>query len=137
MLLLKKRYFIPELLLLLILILLFFFSSITKDYLVKHSEKMIGRKLEIAELHFNYARTALQVKNLVLYEENKIDTFASFNELYINLNPWRLPFREYSVSEFRLVQPYLQVIQNGDKFNFDSLIPKEDSLSNKDTTRTK
>lgn len=134
MFLLKKRYLIFEILLIIIFVLLFFLSTFTKDYLVKHSEKMIGRKLEIGELHFNYARTALQVKNFVLFEENKTDTFASFNEFYINLNPWRLPFREYSVSELRLVHPYVQVIQKGDKFNFTSLMPKKDSLVKKDTT---
>lgn len=131
----KKRYILLGVLSLLIFIILFFASDFTKNYLMKNSEKLIGRQLEIGELHFNYAKVAVQVKNLVLFEANKTDSFASFSEFYINLNPWTLPSSEYSVSEIRLVNPRIQVIQDGEKFNFDSLIPKEDSLAVIDTTQ--
>ena len=131
----KKRYLIPGILLLAIAVFLFFLSDFTKNYLVKNSEKLIGRKLEIGELHFNYAKIAVQVKDFVMYEDNQTDPFASFSEFYININPWTLLTNEYSVSEIRLVKPQIQVIQNGEQFNFDSLIPKEDSLQVKDTTQ--
>lgn len=131
----KKRYFVLGILVFLIFAILFFLSTITKDYLVKNSEKLIGRKIEIGELHFNYARVAVQVKNFTLFEDNQTDQFLSFSEFYINLNPWTLFSNEYSVSEIRLVNPRIQVIQDGEKFNFDSLIPKEDSLEVKDTTQ--
>lgn len=91
--------------------------------------------MTVGEIHFNYAKVTVQVKDLVLFEANQTDSFASFNEFYINLNPWTLPSSEYSVSEIRLVNPRIQVIQDGEKFNFDSLMPKEDSLSVKDTTK--
>ena len=131
----KKRYIALGTFSLIIVTVLFFASTFTKDYLVKNSEKLIGRKLSIGEMHFNYAKIAVQVKDLVLFEANQTDSFASFNEFYINLNPWTLPSSEYSVSEIRLVNPRIQVIQDGDKFNFDSLKPKEDSLAVKDTTK--
>ncbi|MBL7971940.1 MAG: DUF748 domain-containing protein, partial [Prolixibacteraceae bacterium] len=133
--LIKKRYIILGVIILAILTTLFFLSTITRNYLVKNSEKLIGRKLAIGEIHFNYAKVAVLVKDFVLFEDNGADSFASFSELYINFNPWTLPSGEYSFSEIRLVRPQIQVIQNGEKFNFDSLIPKEDSLSVKDTTR--
>lgn len=131
----KKRYFVLGIFAFLIVSILFFASTFTKDYLVKNSEKLIGRKLTIGEMHFNYAKVAVQVKNLVLFEANKTDSFASFSEFYINLNPWTLLSREYSVSEIRLTNPRIQVIQDGEKFNFDSLMPKEDSIAVKDTTQ--
>lgn len=131
----KKRHIAVGIILLIITTLLFFLSTFTKNYLVKNSEKLIGRKLEIGELHFNYSKVAVQVKNFVLYEANPTEQFASFSEFYINLNPWTLFSNEYSVSEIRLVNPQIQVIQNGELFNFDSLIPKEDSLAVKDTTK--
>lgn len=133
----KKRYFVLGIFALLIGAILFFLSTITKDYLVKNSEKLIGRKLTIGEMHFNYAKVAVQVKDLVLFEANQTDSFASFNEFYINLNPWTLLSSEYSVSEIRLVNPRIQVIQDGEKFNFDSLKPKPDSVQVKDTTQNK
>ena len=46
-----------------------------------------------------------------------------------------LPFREYTISEIRLVNPRIQVIQDGEKFNFSSMMLKEDSLAVKDTTK--
>jgi hypothetical protein len=131
----KKRYFVLGASFLSIFAVLFFASTVTKNYLVKNSEKLIGRKLAIGELHFNYAKVAVQVKDLVLFEPNKTDSFASFNEFYINLNPWTLPSSEYSVSEIRLVNPRVQVIQDGEQFNFDSLMPKEDSLAVKDSIK--
>ena len=62
----KKRYFVLGIFAFLIVAILFFLSTITKDYLVKNSEKLIGRKMTIGEMHFNYAKVAVQVKNLVL-----------------------------------------------------------------------
>lgn len=131
----KKRYLIPGIILCILAIFLFFLSDITKNYLVKNSEKLIHRKIEIGELHFNYAKVAVQVKNFAMYEDNKTDQFLSFDEFYINLNPWALLQNEYSVSEIRLAEPKVRIIQNGNKFNFDSLMPKDSSEVKKDSTK--
>lgn len=104
-------------------------------YLVKNSEKLIGRKIEVGELHFNYAKVAVQVKNFVMFESNKTDQFLSFKEFYININPWTLLQNEYSVSEIRLTEPKIQIIQNGEKFNFSSLMPKDSTHVKKDSTK--
>lgn len=130
----KKRYLIPGIILGVLAIFLFFLSDIAKNYLVKNSEKLIGRKISIGELHVNYAKVALQVKDFVLFEDNKTDQFLSFSEFYINLNPWTLLQNEYSVSEIRLAEPKVQIIQDGDKFNFDSLMPKDSTEVKKDST---
>lgn len=130
----KKRYLIPGIILLVLAVFLFFLSDIAKNYLVKNSEKLIHRKIEIGELHINYAKVALQVKNFVMYEDNKTNQFLSFSEFYINLNPWTLLQNEYSVSEIRLAEPKVQIIQDGEKFNFDSLMPKDSAEVKKDST---
>jgi hypothetical protein len=131
----KKKYIVLASLVLLVFISLFFLSTITKNYLVKHSKSLVGRKLAIGEMHFNYLKVTLQVKDLVLFEENETDSFVSFSELFVNFNPWTMIRNEYSFSEIRLADPRIQVIQDGDKFNFDSLMPKEDSVKTKDTTK--
>lgn len=130
----KKRYLIPGIILGILAIFLFFLSDLAKNYLVQNSEKLIHRKIEIGELHFNYAKVAVQVKNFAMYEDNKTDQFLSFDEFYINLNPWALLQNEYSVSEIRLAEPKVRIIQNGNKFNFDSLIPKDSTEVKKDST---
>lgn len=134
---LKKRYYFIGVFILIIFALLFFLSTITKNYVVKNSEKLIGRKIEIGELHFNYAKVSVQVKDFKLYEDDKTTPFVSFAELYVDFNPWYLISGEYNFSEIRLVQPKVEVIQNGDKFNFDSLMPKADSTQKKDTAENK
>ena len=128
---------IPGMILVILVVFLFFLSSISKNYLVKNSEKLIGRKIEIGELHFNYIKVSVQVKNFVLYEANQTDQFVSFSEFYINLNPWRLLTNEYSVSEIRLTEPRIKVIQNGESFNFDSLMPKDSVEVKKNPTANK
>jgi hypothetical protein len=128
---------IPGIILVIFAVFLFFLSSISQSYLVKNSEKLIGRKIEIGELHFNYAKVAVQVKNFVLYEANRADQFVSFGEFYINLNPWKLLTNEYSVSEIRLTDPRIQIIQNGESFNFDSLMPNDSTEIKKDSTANK
>lgn len=110
------------------MLILFFLSSIVKNYVVKNSEELIGRKLELAELHFNYAKVSARIKGLNLYEQNGKDSFVSFNELYINISPWKLISGEYSVSQIYLDGLHLSVIQDSSKFNFDDLLTGNQSV---------
>lgn len=96
-------------------------SSIVKYWVNKNSEQLIGRKIEISQLHFNYAKVSARVKGFTLYELDKKTSFISFDELYINVNPWKLLSGEYSVSEIYLEGLNVSVIQKSDKFNFDDL----------------
>jgi len=124
---LKKRYGFIGVLFLIVFFFLFSFSFIVKGYLIKYGEKATGRKIAIGELHFDYARVAVRAKDLVLFEENKSDPFLSFSSLYINFNPWALIRGEYSFSEITLVRPWIHIVQDGEKFNFDSLFPVKDT----------
>ncbi|HBL76978.1 MAG: hypothetical protein A2W90_19600 [Bacteroidetes bacterium GWF2_42_66] len=124
---LKKRYLISVIVIVFVCIVLFFMSALVKNWLVKNSESLVGRKLDIGELHFNYAKVSVQAKDVVLYEANKVDSFFSFRELYIDFSPWKLLGREYSLSEIRLDQPHVQIIQNDEQFNFDDMLQSEDS----------
>ncbi|MRT92103.1 DUF748 domain-containing protein [Ancylomarina sp. 16SWW S1-10-2] len=112
----------------LLFILFFFLSSLVKYWVVKNSEELVGRKLEISELHFNYAQVALGVKGFNLFEEDKTNTFVAFNELRVNFSPWYLLGGEYAFSEIYLDGLNVSVIQDSLGFNFDSLIPVQDSV---------
>lgn len=109
-------------------ILFFFLSSLVKYWVVKNSEELVGRKLEISELHFNYAQIALGVKGFNLFEEDKTSSFVTFNELRVNFSPWYLLGGEYAFSEIYLDGLSVSVIQDSLGFNFDSMIPKQDSV---------
>ena len=124
----RKRYIIGGAVAILLFLVLFFLSTIVKNWLVNHSEKLIGRKVEIGELHFNYAKIAVQAKDVVIYEKDPRTPFFSFHEFYLNFDPWALLGNEYSVSEIRLDQAKLAVIQKGEHFNFDDLLESKDSI---------
>ena len=64
---------------------------------------------------------------------NKKSDFVSFDELYVNVNPWKLLSGEYSISEIYLNGLNVSVIKKLDGFNFDDLI-KEDSSQVIDST---
>lgn len=133
----KKRYLFLGIFAVLVAALLFSLSSIVKYELAKNSEKYIHRRITIGELHFDYLKFAARAEEFTLYEDNGTDLFCSFNELYIDFNPWALLSSRYSFSEISLNQPYLSVIQDNEKFNFDSLIPASDSTETPDTLAPK
>ena len=124
----KKRYYIIGGVSLVIFLALFFLSTIIKNYLVKNSEELVGRKLDLKELHINYFKVQLTARDFTLFEENKRDTFVYFKELLVNYDPWKMLSNEYAVSQIRLVNPYVFVKQNGTQFNFDDLIPPADTI---------
>ena len=60
--------------------------------------------------------------------------FVYFNELLVNYSPWKLLSNEYAIEQIRLAKPYVYILQNGNDFNFSSLIPPSDSsVVQKDT----
>ncbi|TLX77091.1 DUF748 domain-containing protein [Labilibacter sediminis] len=123
----KKKHYVFGAIIIVLFLLLFFLSSIIKNYIVKNSEELIGRKLQLEELHINYLKVQITARNFTLYEENKKDTFVYFSEFLLNYDPWKMIRNEYAVSQIRLVNPYVYIQQNGETFNFDDLIPPADS----------
>ena len=111
-------------------------SAIVRYWVNKNSEELIGRKIEISELHFNYAKVSARVKGFRLYELDGNSNFVSFDELYVNINPWKLLAGEYSVSEIYLDGLNISVIKNLEEFNFSDLI-KEDNSQAVDSTNLK
>ncbi len=101
-------------------------STAVKYWINKNSKELLGRKLELTELHFNYAKVAVRVVGFKLYEQNDKDLFVAFNELYVNVSPWNLLAGEYSVSEIYLDGLDIAVIQNELGFNFDDLIEEQE-----------
>lgn len=107
-------------------------STIARYWINKNSEELIGRKVEISELHFNYAKISVRIKGFRLYELDKKSDFISFDELYVNISPWKLILGEYSISEIYLDGLNVSVIKKLDGYNFDDLI-KEDSSQQSDS----
>ncbi len=115
--------------LLVIFLALFFASTITKNWVEKNSQDLIGRKITITELHINCFKVSVQIKGFTLFEKNSKERFISFDELYINFDPLHLFKDQFYFAEIRLDKPYVYISQNKDLFNFSDLIPANDSIN--------
>jgi hypothetical protein len=130
---LKKRYKILLGILLFIVILLFAAPRIACWYVVKNSQQLIGRRLEISKIRVNYFTGTLRIHEIKLYESDSQTVFLSFNLLKVNLDYIPLFRNEIFVKNISLDDPFVEVLQTGDKFNFSDLTKSDSSAVVKDT----
>lgn len=112
-----------------IFILLFAAPRITRNYMVRHSMELIGRKLDIGSIRVNYITGTLRIDSLVLYEKNPPAVFLGFRRLKINFRYLPLFRNEISISEILLENPHVQIIQDGDLFNFSDLAETDTTVA--------
>ncbi len=105
--------------------------SFAKDYVVNHSEELIGRKMKIERVDFSPTTFTVTVDDFTIFEQDGSTPFVAFEKFRINVNPTRLIAKEISISEIYLKGLYTRVVQNGDRFNFSDIISK---LAEGDTT---
>jgi len=134
---LKKRYKIILGIFLFIAVLLFAAPRITCWYIVKHSHELIGRKLEIQKIRVNYFTGTLSVHEIKLYESDSKTVFLSLNLFKVNLNYLPLFRNEIFVKNISFDDPFVEVLQNGDKFNFSDLMKSDTATVSKDTIPSK
>jgi hypothetical protein len=133
----KKRYKIIFGIILFLVILLFAAPRLARWYIVKNGPELVGRKLSIEKIRVNYFSGTISINNLQLFESDSKNVFLSFKQLKIRLSYIPLFKNEITVKSFTLDDPYLQVLQNGDKFNFSSLITSDTVNIQKDTIPSK
>jgi hypothetical protein len=134
---LKKRSKILIGILLLIVILLFAAPRVARWYVVKNSQQLIGRKLEISKIRVNYFTGTLSIHEIKLYESDAKTVFLSFNLLKVNLDYIPLFRNEIFVKNISLDDPFVEVLQTGEKFNFSDLTKSDSSTVAKDTVPSK
>ena len=113
---------------------LFAVPRVGKWYLEKHSRELIGRDLEINKIRFNYFTGTLRIHDLKLFESDGKTVFLSFKRLKINIDYLPLFKNEFFVKYITLDDPYVEVLQNGSKFNFDDLVSSSDTAEVKKDT---
>ncbi|MCQ2123914.1 MAG: DUF748 domain-containing protein [Fibrobacter sp.] len=123
----KKRYIVLIVLAALFILLLAALKigpTIAKNYVVSHSEELIGRKMNIASVNFSPTTFTVEVDSFAILEPDGTTPFVAFEKFRINVNPTRLLAKEISVSEIYLKGLYTRVIQNGERFNFSDILDK-------------
>ncbi len=109
----------------------FLAAPITKKYLEKHDKEMIGRELNIGDLDVNLFTGDLRIKDLTLFEENDTTPFVSFERFETRIK-WRDLFnRRLQIKQATLSGLNVNVEQDHDWFNFNSLMERFASDSTK------
>jgi uncharacterized protein involved in outer membrane biogenesis len=135
---LKRRLILFGSIFLLIILLLSIAPPIAKQYIVKNSKDLLGRKIDLSALRINYFRVSVTLKDFVMYEQNDKDTFSGFEKVYVNFQPWRLLKKEYSFKEVEIVKPYAGIIIKNGVLNFQDFMEGDTTSAEEeeDTTAT-
>lgn len=103
-------------------------SPFVKSYIEKHSKELIGRKVLMKDLRLNVFTGTLRLDSLRMYEANDSTVFASVDTFFVDLQLLPLISSKVEIAQLKVIRPYAAIIQKGEKFNFDDLMPKEDSV---------
>jgi len=134
---LKKRHILVAVLIALIFSVLFAAPRIGRWYAVKHSKELLGRAIAIDRIRINYFTGTFSIYDLKLFEQDGSTVFTSFKRLRVNLDYLPLFGNEISVKYIILDDPYAQVIQDGEKFNFSDLMQSDTAAVKKDSIQSK
>ncbi|MCF0206011.1 MAG: DUF748 domain-containing protein, partial [Bacteroidales bacterium] len=119
--------------LILLLIATFAAGPIAKSYINNNCEELCGRIIKVDKISTNLFFGKAKIIGFEMLEDNKTDKFCSFDTLIIRINPFKLLANEIKLNEITLISPEAAIIQDGDSFNFDSLIEFFDSDEEEET----
>jgi len=124
---------------LVIILFLFFLPNIIKNYAVNNSKELIGRKIDIGKLKYNYFSSTVKVYDFKMFESNDKDEFTTLDTLIVNLEPLQLFKAKIEIEELYMRGLMAKIIMKDSTFNFDDLVTfysqPEDSL-NTDVSET-
>jgi len=103
----------------------FFISPFAKYYIEKNSKELIGRQVYIKDLKLNIFTGTLSLNAVKMMEKNDKTVFASIDSFYTDVELLQLLKKDIVVARLDVIAPYAEILQNGDKFNFDDLMPKD------------
>ncbi len=108
----------------LVVLIVLFISPITKYLIEKYSEAYTGRKITMEGLRMNIFNGSITAKGFTVFEAKSTKPFFKTDVLDINMAVYKLWAGQYDITSVELSNPYLQVIQKGDKFNYDDLMSR-------------
>ena len=123
----------------LVLLIAVLVSPIATAYVNKNGEKLVGRKLTVDRISANILTGHVAIKGLKLYEDDATTEFVTFDLLDVKARLLRLLVQDVYISHITLENPNVRLVQNGSRFNFQSLIDhfKSDDDDDDDDTPSK
>ena len=112
-------------------------GPIAKGYINGHGEELTGRKVTVDHVGVNLFSGNVCVRELDVYEDNGEDIFVGFDTLDVSVRLLKIPFKTLHFGHITLAGLHANVVQEGNRFNFTSLLEhfaSDDSTAEKDTT---
>lgn len=112
-------------------------GPIAKGYVNGHGEELTGRKVHVEHVGLNLLTGTVNVRGLDVYEDDGEEVFAGFDTLDVRAHLLQIPFKVINLRHITLSGLHANVIQEGKRFNFASLIEhfsSDDSTEVEDTT---
>ena len=111
-------------------------GPIAKGYVNKNGEKLTGRRISVEHVGVNLFSGNVCVRDLCVYEDDGKRAFASFDTLDVSARLLALPFKTLHLGHITLAGLKANIKQDGDHFNFSSLIDHfaTDEEKEEDTT---
>ena len=137
---LKITVILSSILLGLVLMIIIFISPISKYLIEKYSEEYTGRKITMEGLRMNIFNGSITTKGLIVYEAKSNSPFFKADTFNLNIAVYKLWVGKYEITSVELSNLYLQVIQKGNKFNYDDLMNRffaDDTTKKVDTEPVK
>lgn len=110
-------------------------GPIAKGYVNHHGEQLTGRKVHVDHVGLNLFTGHVNIRGLNMYEDDGEAVFASFDTLDVKAHLLKLPFKTLYLKHITLTGLNANILQQGERFNFTSLIEHFASdETEKDTT---
>lgn len=93
-----------------------------RSYVNGHGEELLGRKVKVGGVGLNLFTGRVKVKGLTVYEDDGESPFAGFDTLDVGVSLLRLVGKRVQVRHVRLAGLDVEVLQEGSRFNFTSII---------------
>lgn len=97
-------------------------GPIAKGYVNHHGEQLTGRKVHVDHVGLNLFTGHVNIRGLNMYEDDGEAVFAAFDTLDVKAHLLKLPFKTLYLKHITLTGLNAKILQQGERFNFSSLI---------------
>jgi hypothetical protein len=113
----------------LLLALVLALPSIAKNYINKNGKELSGRVLQLDGLYYNLFTGYGRLTGFTMMEADDSTAFATLDTLEFNTDLYRLMSKEFRLSLLRIKAPQVSILAFQNGFNFDDLIPADDTAT--------
>ena len=114
----------------------FILPPIVKSVLMDKMSKELGRPVSVQKIIINPYLLTFSLRGFEIKEQAGSDTFLSFEELFVHLDPLSVFKKALILKEIRLSKPFVRIVRNADAtYNFSDLLAKSGGTKEKEETK--